>query len=190
MTCWVSDISQISSLARDYKEDTISAPSGENWTQLSHGTGDNEVTVGVWAKLASAAESSSHTFTWGSNEQAYGWIMRFTGHDPNNPIDVMASLGGNDDKSPPSPSVTTTVNNTMILRIGGFDNKEINVDNTGLSGHTDITMDRSLNGGGSASGGAAYTYQFITGSSGSINFALRRKEEYRTITLAIAPEPQ
>ena len=178
----------IAAVATDASE-TISEPAGEDWTLLSHGKGDNRVTFGVWAKLASASESASHTFTWGSNEQAYGWIMRFTGHDPENPIDVMAALGDKSDSTPPSPSVTTTVNNAMILRLGGFDEDDVTVDDTGLPGHTTITMDMSDNDGDAASGGAAYMYQLEPGSSGSINFDLTNKEEYRTVTLAISPAP-
>ena len=178
----------IAAVATDGLE-TISAPSGENWTLLSHGDGDSDVTFGVWAKLADASESGSHTFTWTSNEQAYGWIMRFEGHDPNNPIDVMDSTDFKDDSTPPSPSVTTTVINTLILRLGGFDDDDVDVDDTGLAGHITITMDESKASNSSASGGAGYSYQLETGSTGSVNFDLRAKEQYRTVTLAIAPAP-
>ena len=167
--------------------ETISEPSGQDWTLLSHGNGVGKVTVGVWAKLASALESAAHTFTWGSDEEAYGWIMRFTGHDPGNPLDAIASLGGDKELFPPSPSVTTTVINTMILRLGGFDNNHINIDDAGLSGYTTITMDDNGGGKGSASGGAAYTYQLEIGSSGADTFELDDDEEYRTVTIAIAP---
>ena len=171
------------------KSETISAPAGEGWTQLSHGTGDGQVTVGVWAKLAGASESPVHIFTWGSNEEAYGWIMRFTGHDPSNPIDVMAEQGGGATWNPPSPSVTTTVNNAMILRIGGFDHKDVTTDDSGLPGYVTITMDNSSTNGGSVSGGAAYVYE-SAGSTGSETFSLNDDEQYRTITLAIAPAPE
>lgn len=170
-------------------EETISEPPGEDWTLLSHGTGDRKVTFGVWAKLASASESTSHRFTWGSDEQAYGWIMRFTGHDPSNPIDVIASNSERDDDTPPSPSVTTTVNNAMILRLGGFDEDDVTVDDTGLPGHTTITMDMSDSDKEAASGGAGYMYQMEAGSCGSVNFDLVRKEQSRTVTLAISPLP-
>jgi len=168
--------------------ETIDEPAGQDWTLLSHGNGDGQVTVGVWAKLASASESPSHTFTWGSNEEAYGWIMQFTGHDANNPIDVMDSSDGSAKNKPPTPSVTTTVGNAMILRIGGFDHKDVNLDITGLSDYTDITMDISSENDGAASGGAGYILQSAADSSGTETFSLSNSEEYRTITIAIAPD--
>ncbi|MCF7974384.1 MAG: LamG domain-containing protein [Phycisphaerae bacterium] len=169
--------------------ETISAPSGGGWTLLSHGDGAGKITFGVWAKLAAASEPASHTFTWNTDEQAYGWIMRFQGHDPANPIDVMDSKDLWDDSTPPCPSVTTTVNHAMILRLGGFDEDDIYVDDTGLSGHTTITMDTSKWSSEAASGGAAYMYQLEAGNTGAESFVLSRKEEYRTVTLAIAPAP-
>jgi len=176
----------IAAVATDSSE-TISEPSGEDWSLLSHGTGDGSVTLGVWAKLASASESPTHTFTWTSDEEAYGWIMRFEGFDPSSPLDVIESQGGGATMYPPSPSVTTSDINTMILRLGGFDKDKITVDDTGLSGYTTITMDENDGGKGSASGGAAYQYQLETGSSGSDTFELTDDEQYRTVTIAIAP---
>ncbi|MCP4452176.1 MAG: hypothetical protein GY809_11990 [Planctomycetes bacterium] len=177
----------IAAVATDSYE-TISEPSGEDWTLLSHGDGDGKVTLGVWAKLASASESGSHTFTWGSDEEAYGWIMRFEGHDPSNPLDEMASQDGGKTYYPPSPSVTTSVTNAMILKLGGFDKDKITVDDTGLSGYTTITMDKNDDGEGDASGGAAYQYQLEIGASGTGTFDLTDEEQYRTVTIAIAPE--
>lgn len=177
----------IAAVATDSSE-TISEPSGEDWTLLSHGTGDGQVTLGVWAKLAGASESGSHTFTWTSDEEAYGWIMRFEGHDPSNPLDAIESQGGGATYYPPCPSVTTSVANTMILRLGGFDKDKIDVDDSGLSGYTTITMDENDGGKGSASGGAAYKYQLEIGDSGTGTFDLTDDEQYRTVTIAIAPE--
>jgi hypothetical protein len=154
---------------------------------LEQGTGNDKVTVGVWAKLASASESPEHTFTWGSDEEGYGWIMRFENYDPSNPLDAMEVLSGGKDYTPPSPSVTTSVINTMILRIGGFNGDKITVDDAGIDGYATITMNKG-GGKGGASGGAAYQHQLDIGSSGSETFDLTKDKEYRTITIAIAPD--
>jgi hypothetical protein len=167
--------------------ETLSAPAGEGWSQINQDVGYWNVTLGVWWKLADASESPTHQFTWASKEEAYGWMMRFTGHDPTAPINAAAALGGNAIEFPPSPAVTTTVADTMILRIGGFDDDDINEDNTGLADHTDITMDRSGTGAGTCSGGAGYIEQEAIGDSGTASFALTDWEQYRTVTLAIAP---
>ncbi len=172
----------IAALAVDRNE-TLSAPRG--WTAIEV-NGDGQVTFGVWYKIARASEPSTHNFTWGSGEEAYGWIMRFTGHDATTPINASATDRGAS-STPNSPSVTTTIANAMILRLGGFDDDDITVDNPGLSGHTAITMDKSGTGNGSASGGAGYLEQVTAGASRTSSFSLSGNQQYRTVTIAIAP---
>ena len=82
----------------------------------------------------------------------------------------------------------------MILRLGGFDDDNINVDNPGLPGHTAITMDESDSGFGTASGGAGYVTQPFAGPSGTSTFTLTDPneddgEEAVAVTIAIAPDP-
>ncbi len=178
----------IAAVVTDARE-TLSPPGGEGWTLINQGDGSGAVTLGVWWKLANAPESASHTFTWGSNEEAYGWIMRFTGHDTAVPINASMPQGGNNNSQPPSPAVTSTVTNTMILRIGGYDDDDINTGNPGLSGHTFITVDESGGGGHSCSGSAGYIQQETIGSSGTSSFQLTANEQYRCVTIAIAPAP-
>ncbi len=166
----------------------LSPPGGQGWTEISLEDYSDDVTLGVWWKIAGASEPASHQFSWFGGQEAYGWIMRFTGHHPTAPIDTYAVDGGYSN-TPDCPSVTTTVANTMIVRIGGFDDDSIWVDNTGLSGHTDITMDQSSNGNGTCSGGAGYVQQVSAGASGVEDFSLQSSEVYRTMTVAIAPAP-
>jgi len=169
------------------EEDTsgsLAPPGGENWTEIDLDVKDDDVTLGVWWKLADASESSTHEFTWSGNKQAYGWIMRFTGHDTSSPINDTANDEGKSE-TPESPAVTTTVANAIILRIGGFKDDDITVDAPGLSGHTAITMDKS----NKCSGGAGYVTQAAIGSSGTSDFSLTKSKEYRVVTIAITPAP-
>jgi len=136
---------------------SLAPPGGQGWTQVSLNDYMNEVTLGTWWKLAGASEPGSHQFTWSGAEQAYAWIMRFTGHDPADPIDVFGTSGTNS-SSPSSPAVTTSVDNALILRLGAFDGSDITVDAPGLNGHTAITMDSSSGGGG----GGQVTYEAFT----------------------------
>ena len=78
---------------------------------------------------------------------------------------------------------------TLILRLGAFDDDYINEDNPGLSGHTAITMDKSGTGSKTVSGGAGYVQQTAIGDSGTSTFTLTAAEESRTVTIAIAPDP-
>ncbi len=166
--------------------DTILPPAG--WNEVSLGVSSNRVAVGVWWKLAGSSEPASSTFTWTDFEQSYGWIMRFTGHDAANPIDVSADNSGSS-SSPVSPAITTSIDNAMILRIGGFDDDDITLGDTGLSGHQTVVMDESKNGNGTLSGGAGHTAQATAGDSGTANFSLTNSEEWWTVTLGIAPAP-
>jgi hypothetical protein len=167
-------------------ESTITPPAGWNVAHVSSQGG--KITFGVWWKLAGASESGTYSFTWSGNRQAYGWIMRFTGHDSAVPINAVANTAGSA-TTPESPSVTSTVDNTLILRLGGFDDDDINAGDPGLTGHTAINMADTGNGPSTASGGAGYVLQPTAGASGTSSFALTASEEYVTVTLAIAPAP-
>ena len=122
---------------------SLSPPGGEGWTQISVGANSSEVTLGTWWKLADASESSTHEFTWTGAQQAYAWMMRFTGHDSTSPIGASAVQGGSS-SSPTSPAVITSSHDAIVLRLGAFDDDDITVDSPGLAGHQAITMDKSL----------------------------------------------
>ena len=158
----------------------------DGWTLIDHGVESKQVSMDVWWQLAGSSEPAQYAFGWAKSQEAYGWIMRFTGHDPGNPINSSANDDGKS-AAPTSPSVNTTVANAMILRIGGFDDDDITDGVPGLSGHTAITMDKSGFGNGTASGGAGYTIQASAGSSSTSSFSLSATEEYRTVTIAITP---
>ena len=166
---------------------SLAPPGGEGWTEINLNDLYAAVTLGVWWKLADASESSSHQFTWSVNQKAYGWIMRFTGHNTSSPINASAGQGQNS-SSPDCPSVTTTVADCLIVRIGGFDDDDITVDDPGLSGHTPITMDESGPQPGECSGGAGYKQQAAIGASGISEFSLTASEQSWTVTIAIAPD--
>jgi len=122
---------------------TLSAPSG--WTSISSpGSYSSAITLGAWWKIATVTEPASHTFTWTGGQQAYGWMMRFTGHNSTSPINGIPSVWGGSSSAPTSPAVTTTVNNCLILRLGAFDGNDVSTlpapGNPGLSGHVAITM--------------------------------------------------
>jgi hypothetical protein len=185
----------IAAVATD--EDTsalISAPDGQGWTLIDRGTSSGAVTLAVWQKMAGSSEPLSYTFTWngsdntGPSEQAYGWMMRFSGQDATNPINV-SQFYNDSSSTPTSPAVNTTVNNCLILRLGAFDDNSITVGNPGLTGHTAITMDKSSSSApsGVVSGGAGYVKQAAIGGSGPSNFSLTAVKSARTLTIAIAP---
>jgi hypothetical protein len=160
------------------------------WTSIGtqgNNTG-NTVRLGVWYKQATASEAASYSFSWTGSQQAYGWIMRFSGHNSTTPINATGTAGTGTSASPASPSVTTTVANAMIVRIGAFPGNSININNTGLpANHINITMDESSASGNSCSGGAGYIKEEAAGACGASSFSLTASKSYRTLTFAIAP---
>ena len=126
----------IAAVAVDSNE-TLSAPAG--WTVIEVND-DADVSFGVWYKIAGGSEPSSYDFTWGSTEEAYGWMMRFTGHDPASPINASATDNGTS-STPDSPSITTSVDGALIVRLGAFDDDDVTIDDAGVLDHTTITMD-------------------------------------------------
>ena len=162
----------------------MTAPAG--WSLIDHGDQSAEVTLDVWWKIADGAEPASYDFSWAAAQKSYGLVMRFTGHNATTPISTSASTGGSSN-TPLSPAVVTTVADSLVLRIGGFDDDDINSGDPGLTGHTPITMGKSSNGNGTVSGGAGYLSQTAAGDSGTSTFWLNATEEYRAVTIAIAP---
>jgi Tfp pilus assembly protein PilX len=162
----------------------ISAPAG--WTLVDHESTSKQVTMDVLWKTASATEPASYDFSWVKSQEAYGWIMRFSGQDAADPV-AASSSGGGSSTAPVSPAVTATSPGSLILRIGGFDDDDITPGNPGVTGHTPINMGKSGTGANSASGGAAYTIQATSGDSGTSNFSLTANEDYRSVTIAISP---
>ncbi|MCP3902587.1 MAG: hypothetical protein GY715_03040 [Planctomycetes bacterium] len=172
-------------------DESVEPPLDEGWTAISHGSEGGKVTLGVWWKLADASEAATHRFTWGSDEQAYAWIMRFTGHDPLDPIPAITE-NGESSSTPTALSVDTSVNNALVLRIGGFDDDDIDPGVTGLAGlagHTDITMDESSSLDRPCSGGAAFIVQPAAGTCPNASFALTNNEQARTVSIVINPQP-
>lgn len=163
---------------------TLSAPAG--WSTIDVAQQNGKVTLGVWWKVA-ASESGSYQFSWSGYEQAYAWVMRFTGQDTSFPINVVATAGGNS-TAPTSPGVNTTVNDTLILRIGGFDTKYVTSGIPGLAGHSAITMEASNNNANANSGGAGFVQQESMGTSGTSTFSLTSSADYRTVTIGIAAQ--
>jgi hypothetical protein len=166
---------------------TVVPPAG--WTQVLLQGFSGEVGLGVWWKFSSS-EPASYRWNWSGMEQAYGWMMRFSNISPTAPINAVAA-GTGTSLLPTCPAITTTTDNTMILRIGAIDSANILVDTPAMLLHTNITFDRSNTNAAAVSGGAAYASQNTAGNVGAASFTLSPLallgEEFVTATLAIAP---
>jgi hypothetical protein len=170
------------------------APSGWTLRQAGWGRsvpliGTKNVTFGVWTAIA-GAETGPYNFSWSTgNKPAYGWIMRFTGHDPMSPINASAiAESSSNSQVPPCPPVTTTVDNAMILRLGGFDGNRLNSGSPGLSLPTQHTAIASVSSLSACCVGGGWVLQPTAGNCDTSLFSLSSGEEYVTVTIAIAPK--
>lgn len=175
----------IAAVAVDGNQGSLLMTQG-GWTRLAEINRSGDVGLGVWWKIASADEPAWYIFYWPGSEKSYGWVMRFAGAHPVAPINVVAE-GYGTSTSPVCPAVTTTTANCLVVRIGGFDKGNINVDNSGMAGHTTITVDRCSTNSDAASGGATWATKATPGSTGSANFSITGSERYGSVTVAIAP---
>lgn len=171
-------------------DEVATPPAGGGWTEIdSQSHWSDGVALGVWWKIAGAAEPAAYTFSVGESSQMYGWTMQFSRFDRDNPFDANSGIEERSSSSTPtSPAVSSTVERTLILRIGAFDDDDITAGDPGVGGCAGITMGASAAGSGTCSGGAAFEYRDATGNSGSADFTLTASEESLMITLAISPE--
>jgi len=185
-------------IVTDGNAGTLTSPS--SWTPIDSGTADpggtaNQVTLGAWHKIAGGSEPPSYTWSWTNSEAVYAFIIRITGHDVSDPIDVWGVATGSSTGASitvTSPSVNTNVDDTLVLRIFGAD-RAMNFGSY-PTGHTGITFNSSSGDNTSmyqCTGGAAWQAQAATGATGTADFTAipntSATEEWRALTVVIAP---
>jgi len=156
------------------------------WTPLVDTFGDYLVLSTLY-KIAGADEPSSYTFSWASASPAYACILRITGYNEDTFLDSSGTTESESSANPTCPSVVTTEDDCLVLRLFIADDNSIDIDSGYPSGTTGITVDYS----GSADGpscGIAYEPQETAGATGTAVFSLTASEAWGTTTIAIAPE--
>lgn len=169
-------------------QEVMNATAG--WSLLTQATmNNNDGTLAVYTRVSNGAEPANYTFSWGSTEQVYSYMMRFTGASGQILFNSLSGNAGNTN----SPAINTTVDHTMIVRLAGWDDDDLANDPANIittsspaQTHINITQDESNTGGGTVMGAAAYRNQPVAGSSGTATFAAG-SEEWATITLGIEP---
>ncbi|TWT47570.1 hypothetical protein [Botrimarina hoheduenensis] len=169
-------------VVRNDRVASLVAPIG--WSLLQLEQEDGKVTLGVWWKRATASEPATYQWTWAGNEHALGWILRISNQYAGNPITAFAAANGKS-KDPVGPATSSTLDNSLVVRVGGFHDDDITVGAPGLAGHTPVLMQASSN---KCSGGCGYRPLKVAGLSGESLFALTAAQEYRTLTVIVAPK--
>jgi hypothetical protein len=173
---------------------TITTPAG--WSVLMPATrnsaadGQNDLVMGVYAKVATAAGAENvlvTTDTGGSSNDLLMWIMRFS-----NTVGAGVSAGSAPAANTivTAPGVTTTSANNLILRVAGIDDDDINATDTNVFGapRIAITLQETDNTGNAITGVAAYDVQSAAGASGSAAFNNGGTEEWIAHTVALVPQ--
>jgi len=161
-------------------------PSG--FTILHSESQNNEQTTASWWKEAGGSEPGSYSVSWSGNERYVGSCIRISGADTDDPVDVSDSnLGSSGTVT--SPSVTTTVDNTLILRFHGMDDDDEGNDYSGDNpyGTIELYAYGSL-GSSECSGACSYENQTSVGSTGTAAWTFSNSEGWAAFTVAIKPE--
>lgn len=184
-------ITPLGTTAGDFLLATISTDGSEifnpttGWVLLRQ-QNNNGSTLAVFYRIATGSENPNYTFTWGSTEQAAGSILRYSGVDTSDPIDLSAIASGSTNQ-PTAPSVTTTVDDTLVVRTFGADDDDIPF--TGPTGHVKRVELESNAGIGTTTLGVADTTQGTAGSTGSAVFDLAGTGNERWVAVTVAIKP-
>ena len=173
-------------MSTDGGGETLGAPSVD-WTPITGNVGTNH-TSRSWYKFAEASEAGPYTFGVGSSEEIVIGILRISGADPSDPIDVSSTPNTATSASPLALAENTTVADTLILRYFGADDDDITQDSGYPSSHTGVYVRGATGGGaGQTSSGVAYTTQAPIGWTDTATFtnALTASEEWSAVTIAI-----
>jgi len=160
-------------------------PSG--WMEIENGYRGGlgpDVRFATYWKIGS---SEPATYTWSSSLSVLwiGAIHRISGFDLNNPIHA-SDVSTGESANPTSPSVNTTIDNCLILRMFGADDDKAITD--WPSGTTPIFQDDL--GFDSVMSAAAYHNQTLAGITGTAQFTMSAADRWVAITIAIKPEAE
>lgn len=173
------------SICVDSQTPTIDTPSG--WTAL-HKQQAVAISTAIFYKLAGGSEPSDYTFTWPStNADSTAAIARISGAHQTTPIDV-SDEGTGGSSTMVAPAVTTTVDDTLIVRVVLADQGATSIDPwTPPTDHTeewDFANPTLFDGQGQT---MAHIDQASAGDSGTGSFTANASDGYHGYTVAIAP---
>ena len=127
---------------------TITPPSAE-WTLILRTDRSGDVGIATYRKVAGASEPASYTWNISGSNRASGGIIRYTGVDISNPIDVTGGANGNS-SSVGAPSITTTAANDLVVAFFGVDNNFSFSPPSGTTERYDVTHSDSSGPGSAA----------------------------------------
>jgi len=159
-------------------------PAGWSVVTQTQGSG---FTQAIYSKLVTASEPGTYNWTLASGEQRYGYLLHFSGASGTiipSPPTVSTGFGN----APATPAMTTTVDNTVVVRIATSDDDDAPI-NPGdmITNYNDITSNSSSEAGAAVSGQAAYINQEAAGLNAAETFSLDANEAWYGTAIGIEP---
>jgi MSHA biogenesis protein MshQ len=105
----------IASISARPSSATIATPAGWTLVRRVDNASGQTISLAVFRKIAGAAEPGSYTWNVSGATWALGGIQSFTNVDTTNPVDVENGQATSSGFTHATPSVTTTVANTMVV---------------------------------------------------------------------------
>lgn len=168
---------------------TVTAPSG--WTLRNTQTqGSASVSKLLTYYKVASSEGANYTWSFSGSIAAVGGIVAFSGVDTASPIDVYGGQTTASSTSHATPSITTTVANTMLVSIHEFASSRNWTPPTGMTEVID-QYSASSAGSGGVSLEMNYVTQVTAGATGTKTAtASSNADRGATFILALKPPPQ
>ncbi len=109
-----SDV-MVASIAVRPNTATITAPGGWTLQKRTDNASATASSLAVYYRVAGGSEPSSYTWTFSTSTGSAGGIQTFSNVDTNNPIDIDSGQNTASGLTHASPTVTTTMTNTMLV---------------------------------------------------------------------------
>ncbi len=168
---------------------TITEPSGWTLVRRIDNANANANSLAVYYKVAGASEPTSYTWTFSTSTGSAGGIQTFSGVDATTPIDVEAGQITANGLTHDTPSVTTTVANTMIVTSHGFTSSATWTPPSGMTEAFDVASQTVPAIGGIAIEGN-YVIQVAGGATGAKTATASNDSDVGNAhILALRPEP-
>ena len=163
----------------------LTGPTG--WTELVNDSSVNVSHHGVWWKIADSSDAAASTFDFSSASVARtcALVLRIDGHDPTTPIGTQ--FAGNSYPSqtaaPVSPTVTTTVDDSLVILTEGGDQARADTHPSG----TTVVYNANESNGTDSHQGVAWTTQATAGATGTNTWTLSAADDCYAYTVVVRP---
>ncbi len=164
----------------------VSVSASAGWTPLSQGNcagTTNTCRLAIFYRYYDGT-GPSVTFSWdGASRKAIAGVLRYSGASG---VPTVGTLATGTSNAPTCPSVTTTVPNSVIVRVFAAGDNTLAA-SPYPAGHTGRYALQLGGGGSDLASGAADTVQAAAGPSGTAAFALTASSNWAAQTIAVAP---